>query len=103
MIVTMGMEMAMASGRFLQFTETNGRGQLSCGGGLGGCRGQADLVGEERLVGVCHLICLGTSAQGQCPIRCLLYLMWSSLVYFLLEQLCVCPPTPPSLWYNVGV
>lgn len=70
MTVTMGMEMAMASGRFLQFTQTNSRGgrsELSCGGGdcLRG-QGQADLVGEERmrLGGVCHLICLGTCGGG---------------------------------------
>lgn len=70
MTVTMGMEMAMASGRFLQFTQTNsrgGRGEPSCGGGdcLRG-QGQADLVSEERmsLDGVCHLICLGTCGGG---------------------------------------
>lgn len=100
MTVTTGMEMAMASGRFLQFTEINGRGELSCGGGQRleggrGCRGQADLMGQERLEGVCHLICLGTSGQGLCQIGCLLDLMWSCLGYFLLEQLFVCVCAPP--------
>lgn len=58
MTVTMGMEMAMAIGRFLQFTETNGRGELSSrgGDGLGG-----GVEEERRSEGVCHLICLGTS------------------------------------------
>lgn len=72
MMVTMGMEMAMASGRFLQVTQANNRGrsgELSCGGGGGDCprgQGQADLAGEVRMIldGVWHLICLGTCVGG---------------------------------------